>query len=272
MTEESARLRTVEAANALENISLPKSRIKAICLGKAEPQTENEHTVLGFYSAYSTVISEYESMPARLRYVQQLHRELFSHVRGVGGNFKKTNESITAIDAFGNEIVLFTPTAPYETPGAIDEICNKFNRAESDGALDPLLLIPMFVLDFLSIRPFSEGNERVSSLITSLLLLRSGYSIVKYISIDALILSARAEYFNALRKSQLSWNEGREDATPFIKFFLTVLKDAYLEFEDRIDILGNKMSALDTVRRACERARDFTKAEMQTLCPNLSKT
>ena len=271
MTAEGAKLNTVEAANAMENIVVPKSRIKLVCSKKTAPQNDAEQGILGYFTAYETVVESFDSMPVRMRYIQQLHRELYPHVRS-GGNFKKTHESITATDSLGNEIVLFTPMTPYETPGAIDEICNKYNRAESDAVTDPLLLIPIFVLDFLSIRPFSEGNERVASLLTLLLLLRSGYTIGKYVSIDKLIAEARPQYYNALRTSQLGWNEGREDVTPFVKFFLTVLRDAYREFEDRIDIFGEKQSAFEIVRNAAHRTRSFTKAEMQQLCPTIGKT
>ena len=272
MTTESANQRAVETACAFEGINVPKSRIKALVTKKAEPQNDSERDIIGFYNAYTTVCSSFDSMPVRLRYVQQLHRELFYYARSVGGNFKKTNESITATDTFGNEIVLFTPATPYETPGAIDEICNKYNRAETDGTADPLLLIPLYILDFLSIRPFEEGNERVASLLISLLLFRADYNIGRYVSIDALILASRSEYFNALRKSQIGWNEGHEDATPFIKFFLGIVRDAYIEFESKIDLFGDKLSALETVRKAAQNAKSFTKAEMQELCPTLGKT
>ena len=272
MAAEAARLRSIESANAIENIFVPKSRIKQICAKKTQPQNDSEQDILGYSEAYRTVLEGYDSMPVRLRYVQQLHRELYSYARGVGGNFKKTHESIKAVDSLGNEIVLFTPMTPYETPGAIDEICNKFNRAESEGRVEPLLLIPIFILDFLSIRPFSEGNERVSSLLTALLLLRSGYSVIKYVSIDGLIEESRSEYFTALRTSQHGWSEGREDVIPFVKYFLCRLLDAYREFEERIDIFGEKQSALESVRKAAYAAEKFTKAEMQELCPRLGKT
>ncbi len=272
MAAESARLRAIEAANAIENIFVPRSRIKQICAKKTEPQNDSEHDILGYSDAYKTVLDGYDSMPVRLRYVQQLHRELYSYIRGVGGSFKKTHESIKAVDSLGNEIVLFTPMTPYETPGAIDEICNKYNRAESEGLIEPLLLIPIFILDFLSIRPFSEGNERISSLLTTLLLMRSGYNVIKYVSLDGLIEESRAEYFTALRTSQHGWSEGREDVIPFVKYFLGVLLDAYREFEERIDIFGEKQSALESVRKAAHAVQKFTKAEMQELCPRLGKT
>ena len=272
MAADAARLRSIEAANAIENIFVPKSRIKQICAKKAEPQNDGERDVLGYAEAYATVLDEFDSMPARLRYVQQLHRELYGYARGVGGSFKRTHESIKAVDSLGNEIILFTPTTPYETPGAIDEICNKFNRAESEGSVEPLLLIPIFILDFLSIRPFSEGNERVSSLLMSLLLMRSGYSIIKYVSIDGLIEETRSEYFTALRASQHGWSEGREDVIPFVKYVLGILLDAYCEFEARIDIFGEKQSALENVRKEAAVAGKFTKAEMQERCPRLGKT
>ena len=153
----------------------------------------------------------------------------------------------------GNTFVLFTPLPPYETPSAIDQICDSYNRVIDTQEIDPLILIPVFIHDFLCIHPFSDGNGRMSRLLTTLLLYRSGYYIGKYISLESKIARNKNLYYDALEASQHGWFDGTHDPTPFIKYILSVILAAYRDFDERMELVDGKQSALEIVRQAVER-------------------
>ena len=178
---------------------------------------------------------------------------------------------ISGIDANGKEYTIFTPLAPYETPPAIDEICEQFNRAIAEGDVDPLILIPIFIHDFLCIHPFNDGNGRMSRLLTTLLLYRNGFYVGKYISLEAKIAKNKDLYYDALAQAQTGWHEGTEDVVLFIKYLLGTILAAYKDFEDRVALVETKLPALEMVRRASKnRIGRFNKQDIRELCPTLS--
>lgn len=126
---------------------------------------------------------------------------------GIGGSFKNTQNYISATDASGNTFVLFTPLPPYETPRAIEKICDSYNRVIDTQEIDPLILIPVAIYDFLCVHPFNDGNGRMSRLLTTLLLYRAGYHVGKYISLESKISKNKDLYYNALGASQGGWYE-----------------------------------------------------------------
>lgn len=169
--------------------------------------------------------------------------------------------------------VLFTPLPPYETPAAIDQICESYNRVIDTQEIDPLILIPVLIHDFLCIHPFNDGNGRMSRLLTTLLLYRSGYYVGKYISLESKIARNKDLYYDALEASQHGWMEGTDDPTPFIKYLLSVILAAYRDFDDRMELVDGKRSALEVVRQAAEsKLGKFTKTDMMEMCPTLGKT
>ncbi len=172
----------------------------------------------------------------------------------------------------GREFVLFTPLPPYETPAAIEAICDSYNRIIATQDINALLLIPVFIHDFLCIHPFNEGNGRMSCLLTTLLLYRSGYVIGRYISLESKISNNKNIYYDALEQCQKGWNEGEEDPAPFIKYLLQTILAAYRDFEERVSLADEKLPAIEMVRRAVyNKIGKFTKSEVMELCPTISK-
>ena len=202
----------------------------------------------------------------------QLHKILYSHSgKSIGGKFKNVQNYISGIDANGKEYTIFTPLAPYETPPAIDEICEQFNRAIAEGDVDPLILIPIFIHDFLCIHPFNDGNGRMSRLLTTLLLYRCGYSVGKYISLEAKIAKNKNLYYTSLSDAQIGWHEGNDDPNAFIKYLLGTIISAYRDFEDRMELIAEKLPAIDMVRKAVQsQIGKITKTQICELCPSLS--
>lgn len=271
---EIAKVQSTEASNEIEGIRTTSTRLKQLCADKTTPRNRDEKEIMGYRDVLNTIHESYEYIPIRSGYILQLHRDLYKYSeKGIGGSFKNTQNYITATDAQGNSVVLFTPLPPYETPGAIDAICGSLAHALDTQDLDPLILIPIFIHDFLCIHPFNDGNGRMSRLLTTLLLYRSGYVVGKYISLESKIAKNKDLYYDALEQCQQGWHEGTEDPTPFIKYLLGTILAAYREFEERVELVGEKLSALETVRRAAYgKVGKITKTNLMEFCPTLSKS
>jgi len=191
----------------------------------------------------------------------------------VGGRFKSEDNAITETRPDGTEIVRFRPVPAWETREAMDAVCGGINDALGNPELDPLLLMPLFVLDFLCIHPFSDGNGRMSRLLTLLLLYRSGHVVGKYVSVEKLIADSKESYYDALKASSAGWHKGKNDDLPFVRYMLGVVAAAYREFSSRVEILlAEKMAKPDRVREIVRNASGrLTKAEIMDLCPNISQ-
>ena len=187
------------------------------------------------------------------------------------GRTKTVQNYISVTYPDGSTKTLFTPLDPFETPVALESICNEFNRVIGNNELEPLIAIPIFIHDFLCIHPFNDGNGRMSRLLTTLLLYRCGFYVGKYISLEAKIAKNKDLYYDALGEAQSGWYEGEEDAVPFIKYLLGTILSAYRDFEDRFALVETKLPALETVRRATQnKIGRFSKQDIRELCPSLS--
>lgn len=267
---EIAKIQSTEASNEIEGIRTTETRLRQLMREKAAPRNRDESEIAGYRDALNVVHESFEYIPLTPNYILQLHKIMLSHTDSAfGGSFKNVQNYISATNADGKAYTLFTPLAPYETPPAVQEICDAYNRAMGEGKVDPLILIPVFIHDFLCIHPFLDGNGRMSRLLTTLLLYRAGYEVGKYISLEAKIAKNKGAYYDALELSQTGWHEERDDPTPFIKYLLGTIISAYRDFEDRMEIISP--SSEDTVRKAVEsRIGKFTKREIIELCPNIS--
>lgn len=271
---EIAKIQSTEASNEIEGIRTTNTRVKQLCADKTTPRNRDEREIMGYRDVLNTIHENYEYIPMRANYILQLHRDLYRYAeKGIGGSYKNAQNYVTERDAQGNTRILFTPLPPFETAPAVDAICQSYGQVIDTQEVDPLILIPVFIHDFLCIHPFSDGNGRMSRLLTTLLLYRSGYHVGKYISLESKIARNKALYYDALARSQDGWHEGTDDPTPFIKYLLATILAAYRDFEDRVDMAGEKLPAIETVRRAAAgRLGKFTKADLLELCPALSKT
>ena len=267
---EIAKIQSTEASNSIEGIRTTETRLRRLMDEKTAPRNRDEKEIAGYRDALNVVHENFEYIPLTPNYILQLHKILLSHTdSGFGGSFKNVQNYISATDGSGKRYNLFTPTAPYETPEAVGAICDEFNRTLGEGKIDPLLIIPVFVHDFLCIHPFLDGNGRMSRLLTTLLLYRSGYEIGKYISLEAKIAGNKEAYYAALEDSQTGWHEGNDDPTAFIKYLLSTVISAYRDLDDRINLVGS--TSIDTVKNAVDnKLGKFTKKEILELCPSLS--
>ena len=269
---EIAKIQSTEASNAIEGIVTTSTRIRQLVEEKTSPKNRDEQEIAGYRDVLNVIHESFDVIPITRNYILQLHKMLYSHMNNpIAGQTKNVQNYISATYPDGHVEVLFTPLTPFETPEAIDAICNEYNRVIGNMELDPLIAIPVFIHDFLCIHPFNDGNGRMSRLLTTLLLYRSGFYVGKYVSLEAKIAKNKDLYYEALAASQHGWHEGTEDVVPFIKYLLGTILAAYKGFEDRMSLVEIKLSALEMVRRASKnKIGRFNKQDIRELCPTLS--
>ena len=196
---EVAKIQSTEASNKIEGIYTSDDRLKKIVRDKTMPKTRSEKEIAGYRDVLNTIHQNYDYIPVKSSIFLQLHRDLYKFAGNAGGSFKSSDNVIAQEDEQGNKSIRFQPVPAWETPAYIDAICDAFQDACKDSQCDPLILIPMFILDFLCIHPFNDGNGRMSRLLTLLLLYRAGYIVGMYIRIEMLIEQTKETYYEALQ-------------------------------------------------------------------------
>ena len=270
---EVAKVQSTESSNAIEGIFTSNTRLKQLMQSKTTPKNRDEEEIAGYRFVLDMIHESYEYIPISSNYILQLHQNLYRFTnRSIGGHFKNSDNHIVAKDENGIEHVIFEPFSPLETPIAIDRICEEFNRVSATEEVDTLLLIPIFIHDFLCVHPFNDGNGRMSRLLTTLLLYRAGYVVGRYVSLEKKIADLKDLYYDSLNMSQNGWHEGEDDPTPFIKYILKTIIAAYKDFEERIEIIDIKEPAIEQVRAAVyKKIGKFTKSEIMEMCPKLGR-
>ncbi|MBO5638866.1 MAG: Fic family protein [Oscillospiraceae bacterium] len=271
---EIAKIQSTEASNRIEGIITTDDRLKLIVRNKTTPRNRSEREIAGYRDVLNTIHENYDFIPIRPGMILQLHRDLYKFSgMSIGGSFKNSDNVIAETLPGGTKRLRFQPVPAWETSEAMDSLCTAINEAIADPEMDDLLLLPMFILDFLCIHPFNDGNGRMSRLLTLLLLYRTGYPIGKYISIERLIADSKDSYYETLQASSENWHEGGNDYLPFVRYLLGVIIAAYREFTERAEIMmeaGNsKISRIRSLIRST--TGRVTKAELMAQCPDISQ-
>lgn len=271
---ELARIQSTESSNAIEGIVTTNQRLKQLMTDKTAPRNRNEQEILGYRSVLEMVHENFEYMPISANVILQLHKQLYSLLpTSFGGKFKTTSNEIDEVKQDGSVVLRFKPLEPYETPEAVENLCTAYNKIIAFGEVDPLLVIPTFIHDFLCIHPFNDGNGRMSRILTTLLLYKNGYVVGKYISLEKKIHDNKNEYYDALQLSSERWHEGKNDDTPFAKYLLGTILSAYRDFEERLEIVSNKKSAYDMVKQVFNvKLGKVTKSNIMEYCPTVSRS
>ena len=271
---EIAKIQSTEASNKIEGIFTSDERLKKLVTNKTTPRSRNEQEIAGYRDVLSTIHDSYEFIPVRPSIILQLHRDLYKFSgKSIGGVYKNADNVIAEEDNEGNRFVRFQPIPAWETPEAIEALCDAFDDAIARNEADPLLIIPMFILDFLCIHPFNDGNGRMSRLLTLLLLYRAGYIVGKYISIEKVIETSKDTYYEALQSSSQGWHEEENDYAHFVRYMLGVILSAYRDFSSRVRALTT--SGISKPERIREIIKDtlgkITKTEIMQKCPDISQ-
>ena len=271
---EIAKIQSTEASNKIEGIFTSDERLKKLVTNKTTPRSRNEQEIAGYRDVLSTIHESYEFIPVRPSIILQLHRDLYKFSgKSIGGAYKNADNVIAEEDNEGNRFVRFQPIPAWETPDSVEALCDAFDDAIARNEADPLLIIPMFILDFLCIHPFNDGNGRMSRLLTLLLLYRTGYIVGKYISIEKVIETSKDTYYEALQSSSQGWHEEENDYAHFVRYMLGVILSAYRDFSSRVKVLTTSgMSKPDRIREIIkDTLGKITKTEIMQKCPDISQ-
>lgn len=270
-----ARIQSTESSNKIEGIYTSDERLKKIVLDKTMPKTRNECEIAGYRDVLNTIHESFQHIPIRDTFILQLHRDLYRFENANdGGKFKTSDNIIEEEDSQGNKFVRFRPLPAWETPEAIANLCAAYNEAVNRREADPLLIIPMFIIDFLCIHPFNDGNGRMSRLLTLLLLYQHDYIVGKYISLEKLIEKTKDGYYEVLQKSSIGWTEDENDYEPFVKYMLGIITAAYRDFFERAKMVEEKkVPKPDRIEELIKNhVGTITKSEIIENTPGISQT
>lgn len=271
---EVAFIQSTGASNRIEGIFTSDKRLEELVNQKAEPRNRSEQEITGYREVLATIHESYEYIIPKPNIILQLHRELYSYSQGAnGGSYKNSDNIIAETNPEGQQKARFIPVPAFQTSETMNELCNKFLEAWNAGRMDKLLLIPIFILDFLCIHPFNDGNGRMSRLLTLLLFYKAGYIVGKYVSMEMLIEKTKETYYEALQGSSVGWHENRNSYESFVKYYLGILLKAYNEFESRVEYLRNRsISKPERIKAVIDKkVGKITKKEIMELCPDISK-
>lgn len=271
---EVALIQSTGASNRIEGIFTSDKRLEELVSQRSEPRNRSEQEIAGYREVLATIHESYEYVVPRPNIILQLHRDLYSYSQGAaGGSYKNSDNVIAEIDAEGNQKARFIPVPAFQTADAMEELCGRFLEAWEADHMNKLVLIPMFILDFLCIHPFNDGNGRMSRLLTLLLFYKASYIVGKYVSIEMLIEKTKETYYEALQASSAGWHENENSYAPFVKYYLGIILKAYNEFENRVEHLKNRsLSKPDRIKAIIDqKVGKITKKEIMELCPDISK-
>jgi Fic family protein len=265
-----AKIQSVGASNRIEGIFTSDKRLKELTEEKSTPQNRSEGEIAGYREVLKIIHENHDYITLTSNILLQLHRDLYIYAPS-GGNFKNADNVIAETDSEGNQSARFIPVPAFQIPEFMNNLCKEFLKVFSENKTDKLLLIPMFILDFLCIHPFNDGNGRMSRLLTLLLLYQAGYTVGKYISIEMLIEKTKETYYEALQKSSVGWHENRNTYEPFVSYTLGILLKAYEEFENRIGYL-KKVKKSEKIKMLIDKTvGSISKKQIMEYYPEISK-
>ena len=270
-----AKIHSTSSSNKIEGISTTDKRINEIVIQKLKPKTRNEEEIAGYRDVLSLIHENYKFINITSNTILQLHRDLYKYTgHSYGGKFKNAQNYIEETNEKGEKKIRFTPLSALETPIAITDLCESYNNLVTNETCDLLVLIPIFIFDFVSIHPFNDGNGRMSRLLTLLLLYKANYLVGKYISIEKLIEETKVSYYSALQKSSINWHDNKNDYSYFVEYYLGIILNAYKEFDKRINTLKNKKNtSYDRIINIFkENIIPIDKALIINNCPDISQT
>jgi Fic family protein len=269
---EVAVVQSVEASNAIENITAPHKRVRDLALDKTTPKNRSEAEIAGYRRVLDEIHTNSQNIPFTENVVKQFHGWLYSFTVKPAGNYKQGENEITETHPDGTEVVRFKPVRAADTPEAMRELYERFDDAWNARDYHPLALLAAWVFDFLMIHPFQDGNGRMSRLATSLLLYDANHEVGRYVSWEKLISDSRDTYYHALERSTAGWHEGGHDLKPWLEYLFGILIASYREFEARMETVARKGSKSEAVRRFVRTtvSDSFTVADVREVVPNIS--
>lgn len=268
-----AVIQSTKASNAIEGIVVTESRLHTIMSKTADPADRSEAEIAGYRDVLDLIHASAPDIPINPNILLQLHKELYKFVPVEGGKWKNVDNEISETFPDGTRRTRFIPLSAFETPAAVQALCVSLKERRQQEDVDPLILTSYFVLDFLSIHPFNDGNGRMARLLTLLMLYQSGFEVGRYISLEKIIEERKEDYYESLRLSSIHWHDNRQNPFHWINYLLSVVLAAYKELESRVGLVttGSQNKTV-RIRRFVEgRISPFTKTDVRNACPDISE-
>lgn len=271
--KQTAIIQSTEASNAIEGITIKADRLKQLMAEKTSPRDRSEGEIAGYRDVLATIHASHSAISIAPNVIRQLHRDLYKFTFSQGGSWKPSDNTIAEVKADGSKIIRFEPIPAYLTASAVEELCEAINREFEAQQIDPLILTGAFILDFLCIHPFFDGNGRMARLLTLLMLYKFDYEVGRYISLEKLIEKTKESYYDTLQKSSYGWHESKHDILPWLEYFLGIILAAYREFADRVGSISTyKGSKSERIKEAINHfIGDFTISDIEKACPDISR-
>jgi Fic family protein len=267
-----AVIESAESSNRLEGVVVAKDRLKSLIIKNAAPKSRSEQEVAGYRDALALIHESAKHMPFTESVILQMHTMLYRYMPQPGGYWKSTNNDIVEKHPDGSVRVRFQPVAAYMTPIAMRELVAGYGTAAFQHLADPLVLVPLSILDFLCIHPFADGNGRVARLLTLLLLYQYDYAVGRYISLERIFEESKESYYETLEASSQGWHEGKHDVFPWLNYFWGAMLRAYKEFEERVGTIERGRSKSERVRNeVLKRTAPFSISDIESACPGISR-
>jgi len=268
---EQAVVQSAESSNRIEGVTVAPDRLRPIVLGRSRPRDCSEEEVVGYRRALNWIFTKKGPIPVEPRTILHIHKLAQGGFSGDAGKWKRRDNEIVELLSGGERRVRFVPTPARETPGAIERLCAAYHDLIEVEQVPSLLVVATFVLDFLCVHPFRDGNGRVSRLLTTLLLQNRGFAVARYVSLERLVEETKEDYYRILEECSVGWHKGANDMAPWWNYFLSTLRRAYTEFERQVEASDPRTGKGDLVRQAVEgQVGAFTLAELKALCPSVS--
>ncbi len=268
-----AIVESAESSNRLEGVVVAANRLKPLILKNATPKSRSEQEVAGYRDALALIHESREHIPFSTGTVLQLHGIMYRYMPQPGGHWKATNNDIVERHPDGSTRVRFRPVAAHLTPMAISDTIACYKTALEQHLADPLVLVPLVVLDFLCVHPFPDGNGRMARLLTLQLLYHADYSVGRFISLERIFEESKESYYETLEVSSQGWHEAKHDIAPWLNYFWGALLRAYKEFEDRVGTIKRGRGAKgDRVRaEILKRNLPFSITDIEEASPGISR-
>jgi Fic family protein len=228
---ENARVASIRASNAIEGIEVDADRAERIA-GGARFRNRSEREFAGYRDAIDGLMRT-DPEPISVPLLLHMHRQIYEHSGGHGGEFKYEDNTIVSHDS-GRRTIVFEPVSHDETPFFTTELVDRYQQAQRDEVAHPLVLLGAFIVDLLAIHPVGDGNGRLARLATTRELLQLGYGVARYVSIEQEIFETKNAYYAALAESQRDWHDAQHDIWPWIEYLVGTVARAYERFETRV--------------------------------------
>lgn len=268
-----AVIQSTKASNAIEGIIITDSRLKCIMKNDSDLQDRSEGEIAGYRDVLQLIHASFDAIPVRESVILQLHKEMYRYNSIDGGTWKNADNLISKTFPDGTKRIRFEPVSAFKTPNAMEQVCDELRERISKQDVEPLILVSVFILDFLSIHPFNDGNGRIARLLTLLLLYQFGFEVGRYISLEKIIEESKEEYYETLRKSSIGWHEGTNDIFPWINYLLGTIVAAYKDLESRVGVIESQKGGKSRRVHSFidKKLGYFTKSDIRNACPDVSE-